>query len=178
MPGRETVFRWLREHDAFRDQYARAKAESVHALAEEILEIADDTSGDYDAEGRLRPENIQRSRLRVDTRKWILSKLAPHRYGDRIDLNHGGQEENPIRALIMSVQGTSIRPVPAQEQAAIDITPTADKDDRGAGRPVLNHMSRSVPRRDAAPAAALPAIFLPPVSWHPRLPATRDVLRI
>lgn len=119
MPGRETVFRWLREHEDFRDQYARAKAESVHALAEELLDIADDASGDHDDEGRFCPENIQRSRLRVDTRKWLLSKLSPRQYGDRVALNHGGQEDNPMRALIMAVQGTSIRPVPTHELKVI-----------------------------------------------------------
>lgn len=92
----------------------------MHALAEEILEIADDAAGDYDAEGRFRPENVQRARLRIDARKWILSKLAPHRYGDRVSLNHGGQEENPIRALVMAVQGTSIRPVPTHELQVIE----------------------------------------------------------
>lgn len=131
MPGRETVFRWLREHEAFRDQYARAKAESVHAIAEEILEIADNTAGDYDEEGRFRPENVQRARLRIDARKWILSKLAPRQYGNRLDLNHGGQEDNPLRALVMAAQGTAIRPVPTHELRAIDMVPTGDESEEG-----------------------------------------------
>lgn len=72
--------------------YARAKEKQAEVLAEEILEIADDKQFDtiikkrkngseYEAENH---EWINRCRLRVDTRKWLLAKLAPRRYGDRI----------------------------------------------------------------------------------------------
>ncbi len=44
---------------------------------------------------QLNGEHVQRSRLRVDTRKWILSKLAPKRYGDK--LQHTGDGGGPIR---------------------------------------------------------------------------------
>ncbi len=59
------------------------------ALFDEALEIADDVSGDWstDKDGKkvLDHENIQRSRLRVDTRKWAAGKMAPKRYGDKLD---------------------------------------------------------------------------------------------
>ncbi len=123
MPGRETVFRWLRQRDTFRDQYARAKAEAADALFEDILDIADDASGDYDEEGRFRPENVQRARLRIDARKWMMAKMKPKKYGDQIDMNVGGQEENPIKALIMSIQGSALMPV---EDPLLNITPDED----------------------------------------------------
>jgi hypothetical protein len=112
MPGLETIFRWLREKPEFRDQYAHAKNESADALVEEMLDIADDASGDHDDEGRFVSENVQRSKLRIDTRKWIAAKMKPKKFGDQIDVNHGGQNENPLTALIMSVQGNVLRPVP------------------------------------------------------------------
>ncbi len=69
------------------------------ALFDEALEIADDASGDWavDKDGKktLDHENIQRSRLRVDTRKWAAGKLAPKRYGDK--LQHTGEGGGPIR---------------------------------------------------------------------------------
>jgi Bacteriophage Sf6, terminase small subunit-like len=32
-------------------------------------------------------EHVQRSRLRVEARKWLLSKALPKVYGDKLDLN-------------------------------------------------------------------------------------------
>lgn len=92
MPGLTTVFRWLagEDHLLFRDQYARAREAQMEALAEEILEIADDSSGDkyVDADGkeRIDHENVARSRVRIDARKWLMSKLASKKYGDKLDL--------------------------------------------------------------------------------------------
>jgi len=94
MPDKTTVFRWLRTYEGFRTQYARAKEESADALADEMLDIADDGSNDWmethqrDNVGwQENGEAMQRSRLRVDTRKWIASKLKPKKYGDKLDLN-------------------------------------------------------------------------------------------
>lgn len=121
MPGLETIFRWLREKPDFRDQYEQAKNECADALAEEMIDIADDGRNDWmeirDKEGenigwKLNGEHVQRSRLRVDTRKWIASKLKPKKYGDNVDMNHGLQTDDPIAALIRSVQNTALLPVP------------------------------------------------------------------
>ncbi|AGG31951.1 hypothetical protein MU9_2906 [Morganella morganii subsp. morganii KT] len=69
-------------------QYARAREIQAELLAEEIIEIADDSSGDVivddDGKEQTNHERVARSRLRVDARKWYASKLAPKRYGDRI----------------------------------------------------------------------------------------------
>lgn len=89
MPNKATVFRWLSLHTSFRDQYARAREAQADALADEILDIADDGLNDSyeDDEGNRRTDHdvIARSKLRVDARKWIASKLKPKVYGDRID---------------------------------------------------------------------------------------------
>ena len=92
MPGRTTVFSWLRKKPDFRNQYEYAKEESADALFEELLDIADDGKNDWmqkrsnngDCIGwQVNGENIQRSRLRVDARKWMMSKMKPKKYGDR-----------------------------------------------------------------------------------------------
>lgn len=87
MPDKATVFRWIRTIEEFRNQYVRAKEESADALTDEMLDIADDSQLDYtetDEDGkRLNAENIQRSRLKIDTRKWLASKLKPKKYGDK-----------------------------------------------------------------------------------------------
>lgn len=102
MPGRTTVNRWLREKAEFRDQYARAREEQAEHLLDEILEIADDATNDfmtitkgdvsYEVENK---EWTSRSKLRVDTRKWAMSKLAPKKYGDKLDVTSGGEKLAP-----------------------------------------------------------------------------------
>ncbi len=99
MPAMSTLFKWLRLHKEFAEQYARAKEESADALFEELLDIADDGRNDYmerlDDEGnsvgyQFNGEHVQRSKLRVDARKWALSKLKPKKYGDRLETHHSG----------------------------------------------------------------------------------------
>ena len=99
MPCKSTVFKWLREIPGFSDQYARAKEESADAFVEDMLDIADDGRNDWmeqldkdgDAIGwRENGEAISRSRLRVDTRKWIASKLKAKKYGDKQHVEHSG----------------------------------------------------------------------------------------
>lgn len=94
MPDKATIFRWLAANETFRDQYARARETQADAMLEEILEIADDGKSDkyVDGEGNERTDQdvIARSRLRVDARKWAMSKMAPKKYGDKLDLNHAG----------------------------------------------------------------------------------------
>lgn len=86
MPCKTTVFTWLQEHKEFLNQYARARDAQADALFDEMIDIADETSGDTyeDSNGNTRTDNevVQRSRLRIETRKWIAGKLRPKVYGD------------------------------------------------------------------------------------------------
>lgn len=92
MPPMATVFLWLHKHQDFMEQYERATAARSHAFVEEMIDIADNGANDWmeandpDNPGyRLNGEAIQRSRLRVDTRKWNAARMQPKRYGDKID---------------------------------------------------------------------------------------------
>lgn len=100
MPGRTTVFRWLADpdRDDFRHQYAHARDAQADAIFDDMLEIADDAMNDW-MQKRLRDgqvetvvdqEHIQRTRLRIDTRKWIAARLAPKKYGDKVDVGVSG----------------------------------------------------------------------------------------
>ena len=80
-------------------------------MFEEMFDIADDSSNDYMAKQYgdgvevqvLNSENIQRSRLRIDTRKWALSKMNPKKYGDKTDITTNGKEINiPIIEWVKS----------------------------------------------------------------------------
>ena len=100
MPSKSTVMRWLAGNEEFRGQYARARDAQADYYAEEILEISDDGSHDtYETEdGRtvVNSEVVQRSRLRVDSRKWLASKLAPKKYGDKVMAELSGADGGPI----------------------------------------------------------------------------------
>jgi hypothetical protein len=90
MPDQDTINQWRFKFTDFSDQYMRAKAIQAQLLAEEIMDIADDGQNDWmetsDDQGgigwKLNGEHVQRSRLRIDTRKWHASKLAPKIYGN------------------------------------------------------------------------------------------------
>ena len=89
MPSRRSIFYWLKENEEFSREYEIARLMQVEYWAHEIVDIADDAEGDcvLDERGQrvVDHENISRARLRVDTRKWLMSKLLPKRYGDRIE---------------------------------------------------------------------------------------------
>lgn len=110
MPDPATVYRWLakEENSAFREQYARAREWQMEAMGEEALEIADDSSNDtilkelpggngqtVEIENR---EWVSRSKLRVETRKWFMSQLAPKKYGPNMTLK--GDKSAPLTVNI------------------------------------------------------------------------------
>lgn len=101
MPSIETFYRWLRTYPEFNEQYARAKQESADAMAEELLDIADNGTNDWMEDNydkgktpgyALNGENIQRSRLRVDTRKFLMAKMKPKKYGEKLDMTTNGKD--------------------------------------------------------------------------------------
>jgi hypothetical protein len=103
LPDKMTINRWRYRVPAFRSQYAQAKIEQADRLAEECLEIADDDSNDV----KLSPEGFEvfnsefvaRSRLRIDTRKWLASKLLPKQYGQHAEEDKG-DNKSVIEMLI------------------------------------------------------------------------------
>jgi hypothetical protein len=93
MPDVSTIFDWIHKYDDFAKQYARAKEESADALFEETIDIADDAR-DVIIGGEDRSDNarVQVERLRVDTRKWMMSKMKPKKYSDHLDLTTNGKD--------------------------------------------------------------------------------------
>ena len=96
LPTRPIIYEWLNEsshkYDAeFLNNYTRATSTRADHLFDEILEIADNRGGDVvikdDGNETIDQAVIQRDRLRVDARKWALSKMIPKKYGDKIDIN-------------------------------------------------------------------------------------------
>lgn len=99
MPNASTVHAWvLEDKEGFSKKYARARSIQAENMFDEILEIADDGSNDfmtitkgdrmYNIEDK---EVTNRSRLRVDSRKWYLSKVLPKKFGDKMDVTSDGE---------------------------------------------------------------------------------------
>ena len=101
-PSRTTVHKWLRNNEPFANHYAAARARGMDTWAEEIVEIADESGLDVigvnlnTGQPVVDGEAIARSRLRVDARKWIMSKLAPKKYGEKVEVEHGGEQKHTI----------------------------------------------------------------------------------
>lgn len=96
-----TLITWLA---GYPDQYARAREAQADKFAEEIIQIADDGQNDtYLTEDgpATNHDVIARSRLRVDARKWLASKMAPKKYGDKVAV--GGAEDLPPIDLSLTV---------------------------------------------------------------------------
>lgn len=101
MPSERTVRTWaLDPGHAFSPRYARAREVGYHKMADDLLDIVDDGTNDFVVRERdggqvtvVDHEHIQRSRLRAETRKWLLSKALPKLYGDKVDVAHSGTVE-------------------------------------------------------------------------------------
>ena len=93
-----TVLNWVDANPEFSTQYAGARAKGYALLADELIEISDEEAyepvpgqAEDDArEVRFDATAVARNRLRVDTRKWMLSKMLPKVYGEKLDVAHSG----------------------------------------------------------------------------------------
>ncbi len=106
MPASSTIYLWLLDEDKkeFSDNYHRARNIQAELMFEELLEIADDGTNDW---MERRGETVEdkevtnRSKLRVETRKWYLSKVLPKKFGDKLDLTSGGEKlPTPILPMV------------------------------------------------------------------------------
>lgn len=112
MPAEVTVYQWVLHKPEFAKKYRAAREMQQERHLEEIKEISDDGSNDtyLDDDGNPRTDHdvIARSKLRVDTRKWIMARMSPRKYGDKVDLNHGVQPDNPLTSLLQRIAGSGL----------------------------------------------------------------------
>ena len=89
-PSERTIYEWIRTYPAMFLSYQQARERYADRLMDEAVKIADDDLKNFkeDSKGRLVPdwENVNRAKLRVETRKWMASKFAPKKYGDKIEI--------------------------------------------------------------------------------------------
>lgn len=91
----QSVFNlWLRDDADMATEYARAREDLIERIANEIIEISD-KEVEISGEGKKDWAEIQKHKLQVDTRKWLLSKLAPKRYGEKLEIS--GDPDSPLK---------------------------------------------------------------------------------
>ena len=90
----------------------RARNAGYERMADEIIAISD---ADCTVDGK--PDNALQARLRVDTRKWLLSKMLPKRYGDRVTQELVGDGDQPIVSRIELVPIAPRRALPGPEDS-------------------------------------------------------------
>lgn len=90
MPHRSTIYEWLAQNADFSDRYARASEQRADQYFDEMLDIAD----------KALPEEVQKAKLQIDTRKWVLARMNPKKYGDKKD-NHSADKAIDLMADLM-----------------------------------------------------------------------------
>lgn len=112
-PSDFAVRSWaLDPNHPFSSLYTRARELGYHKMADDLCDIADDGSNDWmERETRngtiiiVDKEVVDRSRLRVETRKWLLSKALPKMYGDKQEVKHTG--DDAFLAMLKVVSGNA-----------------------------------------------------------------------
>ena len=129
MPAISTVLDWVEQDPAFAEQYAHARKIGYALLADEIIQLSDKTHEwvtvqELDSDGRpvtdehgnpklkqvlmpLSADVIAHKRVQIDTRKWMLSKMLPKVYGDKVTQEHTGAEGGPIAIAAVDLKNLS-----------------------------------------------------------------------
>lgn len=102
-PSRKTFYGWVLRNEDLRLRYETALVARHYALADETLEIADEPVGSLES-GATDSGAVQKQRLQVDTRKWILSKLVPKKYGDKITQEVTGSDGGPVQQVVLTAE--------------------------------------------------------------------------
>ena len=106
LPSRGAIMSWAQDIDhEFAERYLRARQIGAWTWFDEMIDIADDSSNDWmqrrDKDGaavgwQLNGDHVQRAKLRIEARKWIVARMLPRAFGDRIGMQHTGADCGPI----------------------------------------------------------------------------------
>jgi len=128
-PPSSQILDWISTDPALAEQYAHARELGYKMIADEILAISDENytiieEDILDEDGQpmlddrgnrlqrtvkapISNEALARNRLRVDSRKWMLSKMLPKVYGDKIQTEHVGKDGGPVQLAAVDLKNLS-----------------------------------------------------------------------
>jgi len=106
------------ENEKYAIQYARAREKRADLIFEEILEIADSQGEDIGinpitGEEQINHNVIQRNKLQIDARRWMLGKMQPKKYGDKLDVTTDGEKLPTSTPTTINV--TVVQPIDEDE---------------------------------------------------------------
>ena len=113
-PSKSTVFKWLLEDESFSDKYRRAREMQQEHYLDEIIEIADDGTNDWmEREAKdgstyevVNHEVVNRSKLRISTRQWVMERMAPRKYNPKS--HEEVISDSPIGNIKIEVVGANV----------------------------------------------------------------------
>ena len=113
MPPRITVFRWITDDEEKRNKYAQAREIYADDMFDEMLDIADSTDEDLinldNGKQAINHHVIMRDRLRIDTRKWNLSRMFPKKYGEKLDLSSSDGTMTPKTTIVTTLSEADLK---------------------------------------------------------------------
>jgi hypothetical protein len=111
LPCSRTIARWIADDETLCQKYSRAKELQADFMAAQIRSIADEcrigVKTTDRGEGKVETvtgDMVERSRLQIDARKWLASKLAPKKYGDKMELS--GDSDSPLTIRVVNFSNT------------------------------------------------------------------------
>lgn len=101
MPNGQTIYNWLVEPEKrwFLEQYTQARGIQAELMFEQLNELADVSVEDIVGDDKSDGARVQARKLQVDTRKWVLSKMLPKKYGDKLDVTSGNKPIPLLNAI-------------------------------------------------------------------------------
>lgn len=123
MPHWTTVYDWIDSRPELSLRIARSRELGEEAISQECLAIADtpllgeETEESENGTKIKRGDMLGHRRLQIETRLKLLAKWNPRKWGDKVDLNHGGQEGNPVNVA------TKVVIVPQKQTADVETKP-------------------------------------------------------
>jgi hypothetical protein len=124
MPARRTILRWVKNDDSAKKLYDAAQEQRMHWYADEIIAIAYDTTKDTiagkDGQPLCNHEWIARSRLKVDSLKFLMAKLAPRTYGEKLQLDAPTDNQVTIGWQERKIERIIIAPIRDANGSVID----------------------------------------------------------
>ncbi len=114
LPNAETFFGWLQRDEALANKYAHAKESQADVIFEEMMDIADTpqrgvtTKTTANGTDVTEEDMLGHRRLQIETRKWLLGKLRPKKYGDFTRNEVSGPDGKSLSIQITSSQASIV----------------------------------------------------------------------
>lgn len=125
MPEMKAVWRWLRIHESFSQQYTKACIERTESHQEKLLDLGDEAIElAQNVDSKVSGAVVNAVKLKADNLKWSMSKMKPKKYGEHLDLTTDGEK---LPTPIMAIDPAAITHVQRNDSHKEDIE--ADEED-------------------------------------------------